>query len=203
MNEEPPHKTTQGWVLALILVLLYALIFWPKPGQAADTMVGGAGARLSFIDSGERVDYLQREGSIPSPTTNKWWLVIPATSWHEVPKPYNEDNWGIGLEYKFNLQWAAIGGAYENSLSETSVYIGGIHTPAFLQFQLKQLTIKPGTMLSVVSGYSDKLALIIAPTLQMEIEDKVGIDLLVGCKNLRCKKGVIGLSFKFTKGVLE
>ena len=173
-NEEPPHKEAAGWAFALILVLLYALIFWPKPGQAAE-----------------------------SPNVGTTWLVIPVTSWHEVDKKYNENNWGLGIEYQFNSNWSIIGGGYENSIDATTLYVGGVYSPSFLQYNLQQIHIKSGVMLGVFSGYADKNILISAPTLQIEIDKKVGIDFLLGCTNFRCKEGVIGLSFKFTKGVLE
>ena len=30
MNEEPPYKEKQGWILAIIFLLIYCLIFFPK-----------------------------------------------------------------------------------------------------------------------------------------------------------------------------
>ena len=211
MKEEPPYKDLQGWVFLLILAALYALILWPHDSRA-NSSVDSTGVRRGLINPGDWSDGLEREGSIPSSTTNAgvpkelanpWWIIVSGRSWHEVDKAYEETNWGLGFEYKHNSRWSTVGGTYRNSFREQTYYLGEVYSPNFLQFHIREIHIKPGLLAGLLTGYANRVVVAVLPTLQVEISEKIGMDVLFGCKDLKCKEGVIGLSFKFNKGVLE
>lgn len=56
-------------------------------------------------------------------------LIINGKAFHQENKNYNEDNWGLGLEYNFkeNKKWINFvnGGFFKDSNSNTSKYLGG------------------------------------------------------------------------------
>ena len=56
-------------------------------------------------------------------------LIINGKAFHQEKKNYNEDNWGLGLEYNFkeNKKWINFvnGGFFKDSNSNTSKYLGG------------------------------------------------------------------------------
>ena len=128
------------------------------------------------------------EGSSPSLGTNKWWLTVPATSWHASKRRYNEDNWGIGLEYKTTNKWSMLAGTYQNSYNKQTLYLGANYTP--WSFQWKNLNLNLGGTLFVASGYKSNLVILPIPTVQMEVDKKVGVDFFVG-------SSFIGFSLKF------
>jgi hypothetical protein len=57
------------------------------------------------------------------------WAVATVRSYHfdRDRKDYNEDNYGLGLEYKGTGRWGAMAGFYDNSQSRTSVYAGATY----------------------------------------------------------------------------
>jgi hypothetical protein len=142
--------------------------------------------------------------AIKQARASDWWLVIPSTSWHESKKPYNEDNWGLGFEYVTSPSWSFVGGTYPNSFKERTFYLGGVYAPAFLQLQTREILFKPGILAGYFTGYEHGRAIpIVSPSLQIEIEKKIGIGVLFGCDNFKCKDGFIGFSLKFNKGIME
>lgn len=56
-------------------------------------------------------------------------LIINGKAFHQEKKNYNEDNWGLGVEYNFkeNKKWINFvnGGFFKDSNSNTSKYLGG------------------------------------------------------------------------------
>jgi glutamine cyclotransferase len=60
---------------------------------------------------------------------------------------YNEQNYGIGLEYQFNRTWTVSVGEYKNSFSHKSNYYGVAYTP------FTAGDFKAGLFLFNVSGY--------------------------------------------------
>lgn len=56
-------------------------------------------------------------------------LIINGKAFHEEKKNYNENNWGLGIEYNFRekKKWISFinGGYFKDSNSNTSQYFGG------------------------------------------------------------------------------
>lgn len=62
----------------------------------------------------------------------RWSLDINAASVHTeawARKKLNQDNPGLGVEYRFDNDWSAAGGIYRNSYRRTSVYALCAWTP--------------------------------------------------------------------------
>lgn len=76
------------------------------------------------------------------------WLVATTQSYHADRKAeYNERNYGVGGEYQFNKDIAAVAGEYKNSFGNKSTYFGVLYTPFVAG------PFKAGIMAVDISGY--------------------------------------------------
>ena len=76
------------------------------------------------------------------------WLVAPLTSYHfDRAADYNERNFGLGIEHDIAADWRAVAGAYHNSDSRLTVYVGALWIP------LESGNVKAGLLICGATGY--------------------------------------------------
>lgn len=76
------------------------------------------------------------------------WLTVTTRSYHaDRHAKYNEKNSGIGLEYQFDKDIAAVAGEYKNSFSNKSTYYGVLYTP------FSAGPFKAGVLAGNINGY--------------------------------------------------
>jgi hypothetical protein len=78
------------------------------------------------------------------------YVVLTLRSYHlDRKQDYNEQNWGLGYEYKFSDEWSFSTGFYRNSFRRDTVYVFGAHTP----WQIAGWRFGP--LFGVVTGYDE------------------------------------------------
>jgi hypothetical protein len=78
---------------------------------------------------------LAPQNSLGSKPQNRWWITPGAVSYHfENQDEFNQTHPGLGVEYLFAPEWAAVGGTYKNSNNLWSKYAGVNWTPQALRF---------------------------------------------------------------------
>jgi hypothetical protein len=79
---------------------------------------------------------------------NSLWFTAAVKSYHmDRAAHYNEKNYGIGLEYQFNKDIAAVAGEYKNSFYNKSAYYGVLYTP------FSAGSFKAGILAGEINGY--------------------------------------------------
>ncbi|OGT57535.1 MAG: hypothetical protein A3E01_08330 [Gammaproteobacteria bacterium RIFCSPHIGHO2_12_FULL_63_22] len=77
------------------------------------------------------------------------WIVATVRSYHmDRSSPYNERNYGPGIEYAINSRWSVAAGEYWNSSLRLSKYVAGSWTPVSLG------AVRLGSTAGVVTGYN-------------------------------------------------
>lgn len=103
--------------------------------------------------------------SIPAQADDTTWLSVTVRSYHyQRKKDYNETWHGIGIEHGIAKDTRFVGGIYENSYGETSVYAGAAWMPIHLMQHLHL-----GAQAGCVNGYEkDPCSLFLIPALAYE-----------------------------------
>ena len=115
------------------------------------------------------------------------WLVASLGSHHFSSNHYNQHNYGVGFEYPTSVaRLAAIGGFYDNSFEQTSVYAGLAWTP------LGIWRAHLGFLGGAVTNYSHPVLPLVLPTVQFEV-GRVGLDVTYAPK---VKDGASVLGFQ-------
>lgn len=109
--------------------------------------------------------------------TGQVWLNAGSISHHfNRDMRFNERNWGLGGEYKFNTTYSVFGGFYRNSMWDTTRYAGLSYTP----WQVGQASI--GVVGGVADGYKGmndgKFFPMISPVVSIEGE-RIGVNIIV------------------------
>lgn len=86
----------------------------------------------------------------PTYANSGWLINVGGLSWHATSHPRNEVNPGVGIERRFNSEWAAGAGYYRNSWWRDSYYANVTYTPWSLG------PVHFGAMGGLVSGYQFK-----------------------------------------------
>lgn len=121
-------------------------------------------------------------GSSPSLGTTfkeEWWITMPFASNHKSDKPYEENNWGLGIEYRLTDVWSLSAVTYRNSFSRTSTCLGGGYAPQQLRLTIHSVQIRLSMLAALCSGYAEHLVFIPAPVLGIEIDRAWGLDILL------------------------
>lgn len=98
------------------------------------------------------------------------FITVPIASWHAERQRekgkgmYNQENWGLGLEYAYSEKLRLGAGIYRNSLRQDTGYFGVAYFPLYLQ----SANLRLGSSVGVVSGYTSNLMPIAVPTAAME-----------------------------------
>lgn len=121
------------------------------------------------------------------------WLTAAMKSYHmDRSAHYNEKNYGVGGEYQFNKDIAAVAGEYKNSFGNKSTYYGVLYTP------FSAGPFKAGVLAGEISGYilrePRKFGFVAAPMVVWEGE-RFGANLLF-VPPLGNGTGVFGLQLK-------
>lgn len=121
------------------------------------------------------------------------WLVATARSYHADRKAeYNEKNSGVGLEYQFDKDIAAVAGEYKNSFANKSTYYGVLYTPFYAG------SFKAGVLAGEINGYILKepraYGFVAVPMIVWE-GTKVGVNMLF-VPPIGNGTGVLGFQFK-------
>ena len=121
-----------------------------------------------------------------------WWVAVPCCSYHkDRDKAYNEDNWGLGVEYVHSKSLSGVLLTYPNSFNDRTWSFGGVWSPEMLQMNIKGIVLKPGLFGGGFTGYEKgKVSWAVAPSLQIEINNRVGGNFLIS-------DVFIGFAFKF------
>lgn len=121
------------------------------------------------------------------------WLTAAVKSYHmDRTAHYNEKNYGIGLEYQFNKDIAAVAGEYKNSFYNKSTYYGVLYTP------FSAGPFKAGILAGEITGYVLReprtYGFVAAPMIVWEGE-RIGVN-MVFVPPLGNGTGVLGLQLK-------
>ena len=118
-------------------------------------------------------------------------MVIHATSHHMRSTNLNENNFGLGIEYKLYPDTYLSAGAYKNSYSKTSAYLGVLYQPLELgDFHFGALA---GTINGYPSRNDGKFDLMLSPVVTYR-----GTKYMVEMPIIISKKQTtLGLSFGF------
>lgn len=97
------------------------------------------------------------------------WLTTGFRSYHfKRDAGYNENNAGIGLEWRFNPKQAVVVGGYDNSVRRNSRYLHYVWTPINLD------PIRLGAAAGIIDGYPDmnkgKLAFSLIPVASLHFK---------------------------------
>jgi hypothetical protein len=130
------------------------------------------------------------------PFKPRLWVNAGLLSYHfDRNKDYREANWGLGAEYVFRHNHAAMIGTYINSESQRSRYIGYQWRP--LHWQPAGVHVSAGVAVSLIDGYPsmhDK-AWFVAPMPMMSVEYKsLGANLIL-VPNVK-HGGAVAVQFK-------
>lgn len=83
-------------------------------------------------------------------TASQIWLTTGFRSYHfKRDAGYNENNNGIGLEWRFNREQAVVVGTYDNSVRRDSRYLHYVWTPINLD------PIRLGAAAGIIDGYPE------------------------------------------------
>ena len=124
------------------------------------------------------------------------WITASVASYHSLERdgdrPYNQNNWGLGIEYRVRPTVALTAGEYRNSFDDRSRYAGAIWTP--LSWGITRFGLVGG----VIDGYQGRndghFAPIVVPTMMFE-DKRLGANVIVG-PNVGKGGIVIGLQLK-------
>lgn len=76
------------------------------------------------------------------------WVTMQTVSHHIAANPnLNEQNWGVGVEYRTSEKWKVAIGQYRNSYRYSSIYAAKIWLP------IQEKNFKFGAAMGLVSGY--------------------------------------------------
>lgn len=123
-------RSSLMWWMAVIVMAGY----YAQTGHAADT----AG------DSGQAGN-----AAAASPGSKSLWINPGLYSIHFQDKGYNNDNWGVGLEYRYSDSQSIAVGGFNNSDSKTSHYLSWYWQPFAIG------PVKLGATFGALDGYPD------------------------------------------------
>lgn len=137
-------------------------------------------------------------GAAELPAPPRWSLDVSTTSYHLrqwARDSLNQDNEGLGLEYRATPDWGLAGGFYKNSYSRTSVYAIATYTPLHIILPAG-LTLAAGGLVGAISGYTSAEVpdrpLMAAALVEVRNASGWGIN-LVAVPNAGQSAGFIGL----------
>lgn len=100
------------------------------------------------------------------------WGTLNCCSYHtERPTRFNERNQGFGFETDVAKDWRAIGGLYENSIGDTSLYAGVMWNA--VQWGYLRINVMGG----LFTGYGHAVVPVVAPVISLEGK-MVGVNVL-------------------------
>jgi hypothetical protein len=123
-----------------------------------------------------------------------WVTAMVGSKHYADSSKYNEQNFGLGLEYHVNEDWSLVGGAYKNSLSKESHYLGAAYTPLHVTD-----SIKVGIVAGVIDGYKFNHggpAPLLAGTIMVKLTDRVGFNLIFTPTVKNTNQGAVALQLK-------
>lgn len=83
-------------------------------------------------------------------TGSQLWLTTGFRSYHfKRSAGYNENNTGLGFEWRFNSEQAIVGGFYDNSVRRDSHYLHYVWTP------IRLASIRLGGAAGIIDGYPE------------------------------------------------
>ncbi|OZB54549.1 MAG: hypothetical protein B7X42_02110 [Thiomonas sp. 14-66-4] len=141
-----------------------------------------------------------RAGTLPAtaPTPPRWALDISTTSYHTrqwARDSLNQDNPGLGVEYRCTQNSGFASGFYKNSYSRTSAYAVATYTPLHISLP-EGFSVAAGGLAGVISGYTNQEAparpLMAAALVEVRNARGYGIN-LIGVPNMGPSAGFIGL----------
>src|SRR4051812_40487156 len=96
--------------------------------------------------------FLAFNAAAQEPFRPRLWVNPGLFSYHfDRDKDYREKNWGLGAEYVFQRNHAAMIGTYINSENERSRYVGYQWRP--LHWQPAGVELSAGVAVSLINGY--------------------------------------------------
>jgi len=128
------------------------------------------------------------------PDAKALWVNPGLYSVHFQDGDYNDENWGLGLEYRLTKDWSVSAGSFKNSDWETSHYFSFYWQPWMLG------PIKLGATLGALDGYPNYkdgdwfFAVIPAATYEGK---RVGLNVLLVPSYKDRLHGAISFQFKF------
>ncbi|MFM2397988.1 MAG: hypothetical protein RL341_145 [Pseudomonadota bacterium] len=130
------------------------------------------------------------------PEVKSWWITPGAVSYHfKNQDQFNQTHPGLGVEYHFAPDWAAVGGTYKNSNNLWSKYVGVNWTPAALRLGPARL----GATAQIADNYKaardGKPFAFAAPLIAFEGE-RFGANIYI-IPTIRNVTGAVALQFKF------
>jgi hypothetical protein len=84
-----------------------------------------------------------------SPSPKSLWINPGLYSYHYDNKHLNNENWGIGVEYRYSDTVSVTAGEYKNSANETSHYLSCYWQPFAIG------PVKLGATIGAIDGYSN------------------------------------------------
>ncbi|MGL4577081.1 MAG: hypothetical protein ACRCV9_20005 [Burkholderiaceae bacterium] len=131
------------------------------------------------------------------PTEQKsWWITPGAVSYHfKNQDQFNQTHPGLGVEYHFQPDWAAVAGTYKNSNSLWSKYIGVNWTPAALRLGPARFGATAQIADNYLAARNGKPFAFAAPLIAFE-GDRFGANIYI-IPTIRNVTGAVALQFKF------
>ncbi len=135
----------------------------------------------------------------PAPTAApRWALDISTTSYHTrqwARDSLNQDNPGLGIEYRCTRNSGFAAGFYKNSYSRTSAYAVAAYTPLHIRLPAG-FTLAAGGAFGAISGYTRAEAparpLMAAVLVEVRSSQGYGVN-LIGVPNAGQSAGFVGL----------
>jgi len=119
-----------------MLMLAAGIVMLPATASVAGST---AEAQVAGLDT------VSDRYAIPDPKA--LWVNPGLYSVHFQDGDFNDENWGLGLEYRFNKDWSVSAGSFKNSDWETSHYLSFYWQPWMLG------PVKLGATLGALDGY--------------------------------------------------
>lgn len=167
----------------------------PEAEQAEPQLNGKRIHRQIDTDHARLVRMLHAAGIAYAPfSAPQLWITPGSVSHHFSRRGYNERNWGLGVEYRFNAQVAAIAGQYRNSVRETSHYLAVAAQPYVIG------PVRLGVIVGIVNGYPEmrngRFAPLILPVASIE-GDRIGANITYVPSITGKVHGAVALQIKF------
>lgn len=126
------------------------------------------------------------------------WLTTGFRSYHfKRSAGYNENNSGIGFEWRFNDERRISGGVYDNSVRETTHYLHYVWTP------LQLSAVRVGAAAGLIDGYPElndgKLSFSLIPVATLDFQifsHDVGLNLVYIPTIAKQVDGSLALQFR-------
>jgi hypothetical protein len=119
----------------------------------------------------------------PAHAESEAWATATLFSYHFDRRGYNEQNYGLGIEYHHDPVWRFSMGFYENSYYRTTAYAMAMWMPA------ESGSFRFGVATGIVTGYRHYPAIVAVPTISYE-EDGAGF-------NIGITPAFVGVQVKF------